>query len=415
MTAPNTEYLHFNFVKETATGKGLNSEITMERINDFEYTLTEGRVGVRVGRNKPKVHTLSMDTWNDKYEYYVQHGYLCTKTKKIEGFSKEVIKDYNGKSYRKIADLSVANIVERIMGFASQCFQNEYSVKVEGISDEMLELGTTLLNELATDYPKMSVAAFNSKLIRYYTAIPRRIDNISKKLAKFPTDFADILAKEQELFDVMKSQLKNRDIITEDETVLDSYGLKWQEVTDSEKESIIKLLNGEAKLVNAWRIINERTEKNFNDYCQKRNLTEKSGISHLFHGSRVENFWSIITNGLTINPVGVVITGKAYGNGTYFAPNARKSLGYTSFAGSKWAGGNQSTGFMGIYKVATGKKYDGRNGCDSSLNWKKLQTICPGADCTWAESRWSGFIMDEVIVYQDCQSTIEYLIEVTGR
>ena len=56
-----------------------------------------------------------------------------------------------------------------------------------------------------------------------------------------------------------------------------------------------------------------------------------------------------------------MITGKAYGQGTYFAPDAIKSLGYTtSKADAKYGGGHESTGFMAIYKVATGNRYDGK-------------------------------------------------------
>ena len=108
-------------------------------------------------------------------------------------------------------------------------------------------------------------------------------------------------------------------------------------------------------------------------------------------------------------------TGKAYGIGTYFAPDAIKSLGYTSRTGSKWANGNQEYGLMFVCKVATGKPnqyYNGHLGCDSSLNFGKLQTIQPGALCTWAECRYSGFMMDEVIVYQDEQSTVEYILQI---
>ena len=98
-----------------------------------------------------------------------------------------------------------------------------------------------------------------------------------------------------------------------------------------------------------------------------------------------------------------------FGNGSYFAPLAQKSLGYTSRRGSYWASGNMDTGFLGVYKVATGKKYE-VSCTDSSLNWKVLQAKCPDAHCTWAKA---GVQLrnDEVIVYQDCQSTIEYLIE----
>ena len=99
-----------------------------------------------------------------------------------------------------------------------------------------------------------------------------------------------------------------------------------------------------------------------------------------------------------------------FGNGTYFAPLAKKSLGYTS--GGYWTGGD-GTKFLAIYKVATGKRYDIYSGSDTSLNKRVLQMKCPGAHCTWAHGGSTGgttLYNDEVIVYDEAQSTIEYLI-----
>ena len=45
-----------------------------------------------------------------------------------------------------------------------------------------------------------------------YAAIPRRIDNLSKVLAKRKLDFNDIIADEQELFDVMVNRVRNAQI-----------------------------------------------------------------------------------------------------------------------------------------------------------------------------------------------------------
>lgn len=107
-----------------------------------------------------------------------------------------------------------------------------------------------------------------------------------------------------------------------------------------------------------------------------------------------------------------MISGKMFGNGTYFAPLAKKSLRYTSRNGATYTNGSEDSGFLAIYKVATGKHYD-VTASDSSLTWKNLQAKCPGAHCTWAHAG-THLINDEVIVYQDCQSTIEYLIEMSA-
>lgn len=407
------KYLELNFVKEAA-GRGVNSQVIMEELGDGTFRLTEGRVGIKIGRLKPKNFVYPMDLWEDTLNKKINRGYLVTKTKKME--KKEVKKEgmsFNGKTYATIKDEGVREIFERLSSFANSVVQTNFTIKVDDISPEMLELGKKVLDELATGYENMSVAEFNAKLKVLYAAIPRRIDNLSKFLANRKAQFNDLVAEEQDLYDIMAAQVRNEATLTGKDDILDSFGLEWRCTTPEEDQMLTKMLGSESqRFVRAWRIKNRRTEKAFDEYCKKEKLSETKGISHLFHGSRNENFFSILTNGLTINPTGVVITGKAYGNGTYFAPQAVKSMGYTSRSGSKWANGSSSTGFLGVYKVATGNRYNGRLGCDSGLNYSKLQQIQPGAHCTWAERRYSGFQMDEVIVYQDEQSTVEFLIEI---
>lgn len=409
---PNKEYLELNFVAPTATGTGNNMQFIMENQGDGTFLCIDGRVGIKVGKNKPKQYVLPMSQWDEVYTNKVNRGYLLTKQKKME--RKEVLKEnVSSKGYGPIKDTAVQLIVDRLLAFANQVLDTNYTVKIDDISDEMVEYGKKILDELA-DFKKMSVAEFNNKLRVLYAAIPRRMDKLSKFLAKSESDFNDIVANEQELYDIMIGQIRStNDISKSNKTILEAMGIDIRPVTEEEKDRIIKKLGSEGnRYKNAWRIINYKTEKDFEEFCKKENLTEKKGIDHLFHGSRNENFWSIITNGLTVNPTGVVITGKAYGNGTYFAPQAVKSMGYTSRSGSRWANGTTSSGFLGIYKVATGKRFNGQGGCNHTLNWKNLQKICPGAHCTWAEARYSGFCMDEVIVYQNQQSTVEYLVEV---
>ena len=74
-----------------------------------------------------------------------------------------------------------------------------------------------------------------------------------------------------------------------------------------------------------------------------------------FHGSKNENFWSILKNGLLLNPRAAV-TGKLLGNGTYFADKAIKSFNYTSLRGTTWAHGNSSVGYLAIFAVAIDPK-----------------------------------------------------------
>lgn len=417
--SPNQEYLELNFVAETATGRGTNEKVIMERISGDCFNLTIGRVGIRVGRHKPRTYLKNMAEWEPTYARFTEKGYLVTKKKKME--KKKFTKGgmvVNGTSFATIENASVRNVVEELLDTANQAVESNYTVTVDDISDEMFQYGKSVLDDIADNYKNMSVAQFNNKLKILYAAIPRRMDRINDMLAKRKQEFVNIIHENQELFDIIHGQLRNSDFGNINKDILQSFNLEWRPVTDSEKEWVIKKMGPEGRrYIEAWRIINHKTENPFNGFCEKENLSEENGISHLFHGSRSENFWSIITNGLTVNPHGVIINGKMFGQGTYFAPLSTKSMGYTSMYGSRWSNGDNNHGFMGIYKVATGKCYD-LISSDSSLNWRKLQEKCPGAHCTWAHGRTSSgkyasspLYNDEVIVYQDNQSTIEYFVK----
>ena len=96
-----------------------------------------------------------------------------------------------------------------------------------------------------------------------------------------------------------------------------------------------------------------------------------------------------------------------FGYGLYFAPKAKKSLGYTSHNGSYWARGTSNRGYMGIFSVHTGKmkRYDTSQ---SSLTFDKVSRM--GYDSVMGEKGRSLY-NDEIIVYSEAQTTIKYLVE----
>lgn len=412
---PNTDYLELNFVGETATGRGNNQQFIMENLHDGTFRITEARIGITIGRHRPKSRIYPMDQWDTIFQSKINRGYLITKTRRME---KKIISqsNYNGINYKPVNNISVDRIISRLLQYANVAISSNYSIKVDDISDEMISYGDAILKEIAIGFNSMSVAEFNAKMKTLYAAIPRRMDKLSKYLAKSKSNFNDIIANEQELFNIMVSRVRSGQRFnkyTERPTILEAYGLEWNDVTPKEEEMLKKMLGENAReYIHAWKIINHGTERRFKEFCRKEQLTEENGISHLFHGSRNENFWSIVTTGLSINPTNVVITGKMFGNGSYFATLAKKSLGYTSRSGSYWVHGSQKSGLLAVYKVATGKHYDVYRS-QSDLNWTRLQERCPGAHCTWAHAG-QQLRNDEIIVYQDAQSTIEYLIEMSA-
>ena len=413
LTVPNQEYLELTFVGMTATGKGNNQLFTMENMHDGTFRATTSRIGIKVGIDKPRSFICDMAGWDDMFYQKIKRGFILTKTKKM---AKKVVKKGG---YRDIEDDDVKDIVNFLLMAANQTVEQNYSVSVDDISDEMIEFGKKVLQELDENKDTMSVAAFNAKLHQLYAAIPRRIDNLSKYDAKRPKDFAKKVSDEAELLEFMISQIRQNndiDLSKSNPTVLEAHGLKWEVVTDEQKEFIKNMLGGNrGQYMRAWKVTNEKTENAFNNFCKQKNLTLDNGVTRLFHGSRTENFWSITTNGLYVNPTGVVITGKAFGNGIYFAPLAKKSLGYTSRSNSYWAHGSADRGYLAIYKVATGEIYDiYREGKGVPLNYSQLQEKHPGADCLWAYAGIGYVVNDEVVIYKENQCTIEYLIEISA-
>jgi len=276
------------------------------------------------------------------------------------------------------------------------------------------EAQITLNNLIEAD----SLVSFNKILVNLFTIIPRKMYKVIDYLANKNEDFTDIIQKEQDLLDVMKGQVIQEAIVTEDlvedsptynQTILDVMGLRIEEITNEEKE-LIKTNLGSArnKFHQAWKIINIKTQEKFDKFIIDNKIkTNKL----LWHGSRNENWWSIINTGLVLRP-SAVVTGKMFGFGIYFAPKAEKSLGYTSISGSYWAGGNSNSAFMSLYDVAYGKPYDAHSFESKyhSFNYERLQETCKGANCLHAHSG-SMLRNDEIIVYKEEQITIKYLVE----
>ena len=126
--------------------------------------------------------------------------------------------------------------------------------------------------------------------------------------------------------------------------------------TEEEMKETIKMLNPrQAEKVVAVYVVTPTEQKE--RYEERLEKLHKKKEHRLFHGSPNCNWISIIQNGLLLHP-NAEICGKAFGIGTYFAPDSDKSAGYGSQSGSYWRGGSEEVAAMGIYRVGTGRTYD---------------------------------------------------------
>ena len=375
------------------------------------FTVEYGRVGANCQR---RIYPLCQ--WDKKYNEKIKKGYVDQTHLVRDLISVDKPKSAQNE-YKQIEDKAIAEIVERLMNMAKIKVQQNYKVSSNQVTQAMVDEAQKVIDKLMMCD---SVGNFNDLLLELFTVIPRKMGNVSDYLAKSKDDFAHILKDEQDLLDVMRGQVVTHIVQDEaeldetqpekNETILEAMGLVFEPVDDREISMIkSKLGDCKDKFYQAWRVRNLATQKRFDDFINKEHIKE----TRLFwHGSRNENWWSIINTGLVLRPTNAVITGKMFGYGIYYAPKARKSLGYTSLSGSYWAHGNSKSAFMALMDVAYGKPYDVHsfNSKYYDFNYEKLQRNCPGANCLHAHA---GQMLrnDEVIVYKEEQSTIQYLVE----
>lgn len=372
------------------------------------WTAEYGRVG-----SSPQRREYPMSQWNSKYNEKIRKGYV-DQSDLVEDLIQ--VEKPKKSEYREIENKAIAEIVERLQAMARKAISDNYTISSNKVTHAMVDEAQDVLTSLID---AKDVDTFNETLLKLFTVIPRKMGNVKDYLAEKSDDFSRIIQKEQDLLDVMKGQVVQKQMIDEnsekddiqnENTILEQLGLVFEECSTKDI-AVIKDALGSCsdRFYQAWRVKNIQTQKRYDNFVRENHITN---TKLLFHGSRNENWWSIINSGLVLKPTNAVITGKMFGYGIYYAPKARKSLGYTSLDGSYWVRGNSKFGFMALMEVAYGKPYDvysfDRKYYD--FDYQKLQQACPGANCLHAHEG-SMLRNDEIIVYKEEQCTIRYLIE----
>jgi poly [ADP-ribose] polymerase len=187
-------------------------------------------------------------------------------------------------------------------------------------------------------------------------------------------------------------------------SLLDQMGLEVEPATPAETENAKKLAGPDAgKIKKVFRVINKITSK-------KYETKDIVGEQLFWHGSRNQNWFNILQTGLLIRPSGAIHTGSMFGDGIYFANKAGKSIGYSSFRGSYWAGGSDSKAYLALFKVNVGKqKHITKHTSDCyTLNQSKLNK--DGFDSVYAHGG-ADLRNDEFIVYQSERCTVAFIVE----
>lgn len=386
--------------------------------DDMSIDVNYGRVGGNVTRHH---YTPNEKDWRTLLDSKLNKGYSDqTALRSVIDNSKQQNPDLQ---YAPIENDEIKNLIERLVSTSREFMKKNYTIKATDITQKMVDEASrdiALLSQIAATADNNSLWRFNDVLNELFADIPRKMSKVDLYLAHSTADFQKIIDREQDMLDNIKGQLIRNTPIqpTQSEkngTVLEAYNLTVKELSYKQEDEILTHLgndyNGaqvERRFVKGYAVENENTRAAYEQYKTDHNLTPRD-CRLFYHGSRTENWFSIMKQGLSLNP-NAVITAKMFGNGIYFAPDARKSLNYMDVSGAHWNNGTAHTGFLAVYSVALGKCYKPTGALGSGFQKKDLPKDCLSV---YADKNITGLVNDEYVVYDQEQCTIKYLLEMT--
>ena len=391
-----------------------------EANNNKVYEMTAGGDGTFVARfgrigAKLQERTYPMDRWDRTYREKTRKGYADVTPLAAEaeaaGFD--------------IADPGVAALVDRLRAAADRALQAQYLVAPGDVSARQLADAQAHLDALAALAAEVADAegpapeaagAFDARLLALYTAIPRKMADVRAHLLGHglaPEAIPDVLDAEQEALDRMAQRVRLADE-PERPSLLDAFGFDLLPVTDRRVLADLQArMEGHAELVGAVEVVHPRLRERFEAHVA---TARHKMVRRLWHGSRSENWLSILETGLVLHPARAVINGKMFGHGLYFADSFRKSLGYTSLWGSRWTGGDGDRGVLALCDVHLGRSLavHRHHGWCTELTAERLAArggLWRRYDSLHAKAG-AMLLHDELVVYREAQVCPRYLVEV---
>lgn len=403
-------------------GVDSNKFYKMAGNGDNTFTVEYGRVGAA-----PQTKTYPMSKWNSTLSSKLKKGYVDRSDLMQEVIADSKVEDKsNGvDEFGLVQNLSVREIIKRLWDYANKTIQSAYSVRAEAVTQAMIDTAQEKIDYIAANYKNWSVEEFNKNLNELFIIVPRKMKRVSDCLVSDSSEYDKKLSEEQSLLDTMAGQVykpkaKIADTDSEikaSESILQKMGITMEEATKEDIAKIKKAMGDSAgKFYKAWRVTNFETEKNYQKFTTENNI---GNVKLLCHGSRNQNWFNILKMGLKIRPAGAIATGSMFGLGIYWSNPEKykggvaKSIGYTSLGGY-WTRDYQNCGFLAFFDVAIGDSVDAYS-FDSkyySYNLERLKKDNPKAWSLWAHGNTSMLRNDEIIVYDDRQMTIRYLVEI---
>jgi poly [ADP-ribose] polymerase len=409
-----------------------NKVYIMEELTDGRIKCEYGRVGKSlVTEYKP----------SSKWDSVLKQKLSKTKgyTDVTDLLAEPVVDDSKPANNKvdNIKDEIVKKLIDELMSFANKSIQRNYKVTQEAVSEQQV----TAAQEIITNISGLiqigvDIKHINDMLLKLYTIIPRRMDNVKDHLFRDVsndvtlTNAQRLLDNEQSALDTMAGQVElikqqreaarkaaeaeakgDEEVVEEEEvTILDQMGLTVEVETDTETLELVKKLMGPNanQIKKVFKVRNNKTQIKFDKNLEKAEVKKKRLY---WHGSRNENWFNIMQSGLLIRPSGAVHTGSMFGDGIYFADKAQKSIGYSSLRGSYWAHGGDNKAFLALYDVHLGKQKEILHHDSSCYKLSQKVMDAEGYNSVYAKGG-ADLRNNEFIIYRAEQCTISHLIEI---
>jgi poly [ADP-ribose] polymerase 2/3/4 len=402
--------------------KNTNKFYTMEQKDSDSFTATNGRVGTGgVARTYP------MSDWEAKYREKIRKGYTDNTDNTAV---KQTASAVGQVALSPISNKEVEDLIKRLQSHSAKTIAANYTIKPVKVTEKAIDEAQELINQINGILKiDADIDVVNMKLVKLYKVLPRKIKRVQDAIIQFPLTDQKILSiwttqmdVEQQLLDTLRTEVHTFNAVNGNVpgpkavvSILDQLGLEI-DVVDRATEQKLKSSMGISarKFIKAFKVENTRSRKQFVDHLSGQ--SDKT-VEQLFHGSRAENWLSILEDGLRLRP-NAITNGKLFGYGIYFANNADKSLGYIN--GARWTNGVKTNdSWLAVFDVHIGNalvldsnsKTERYSEADYSFIKKK------GHDSLYVKggymyNAYTPLMRDEIIVYKEEQCTISYLIQI---
>jgi poly [ADP-ribose] polymerase len=384
-------------------------------VENYTVRCVYGRIGA--GRQQQKVYSLS--EFDKIYNSKIRKGYVDQTDYVVESTSQQQTVLNEEKKEKVKNEAKVTDEQIELWYFLKTLTDNanrRVFTNVGAISRAGIRHAKELLEEMKYHASKGDVNSFNECIMEIMAICPRNVSgNGQYGVQSWLTDIsydADVQARmmqriinrEENIILSMSSQLayNNSSIIVDNQEVgyiTDTV----KEATPYQEQIVRKHLTDSLnkKVYKIYRVIPEEQGKKYKFYCDKYDIHKKK---LLWHGSRNENWLSIIETSLSLNPK-AKITGRMFGNGIYFANNPRKSFGYTSSESAYWTNEHSDYAIMGLYETAYGNPHD----CYAPHHYSQRELNAEHKNCVHAH-KGQYLYNDEIIYYDEDAICLQYIV-----